>query len=291
MNCGWLRAAPDQRRDLRFTVAKLTTCPRGSATLPWLVSAARTAAATLIIALFASPAFAQSDRAYRLDTEPSLRPRGLMRIASAQVHLDDPRDRVALHAIDDHLLDIGADAELNDVANVQIAQPQRIRMAVEIYDARFGLQQVIDHAPDVMGGDGRVGRSSRTDGGGSSGDSTEQADDSLASIHPAIIRRFPSDRAYRLALAGAVTAHGLDATSSAWCLGAGTCREINPVLRPLSDKPLAFGAAKMGIAAASLLATDALRRRGHRKAAFWIAVGQGIAFSYIAVRNVRATAQ
>jgi hypothetical protein len=100
-----------------------------------------------------------------------------------------------------------------------------------------------------------------------------------------------SDRAYRLALAGAVTAHGLDATSSAWCLGAGTCREMNPILRPLSDTPLAFGAAKMGIAAASLLATDALRRRGHRKAAFWIAVGQSVAFTYIAVRNVRSTSQ
>jgi hypothetical protein len=159
MNCGWLRAAPDQRRDLRFTVAKLTTCPRGSATLPWLVSAARTAAATLIIALFASPAFAQSDRAYRL------------------------------------------------------------------------------------------------------------------------------------ALAGAVTAHGLDLSTSSHCLGAGTCRELNPILRPLSDTPLAFGAAKMGIAAASLLATDALRRRGHRKAAFWIAVGQSIAFTYIAVRNVRSASQ
>jgi hypothetical protein len=100
-----------------------------------------------------------------------------------------------------------------------------------------------------------------------------------------------SDRAYRLALAGAVTAHGLDLSTSSHCLGAGTCRELNPILRPLSDTPLAFGAAKMGIAAASLLATDALRRRGHRKAAFWIAVGQGIAFTYIAVRNVRATAQ
>jgi hypothetical protein len=110
----------------------------------------------------------------------------------------------------------------------------------------------------------------------------------LAVSHTAFAQ---SDTAYRLALAGAVTAHGLDLSTSSHCLGAGTCRELNPILRPLSDTPLAFGAAKMGIAAASLLATDALRRRGHRKAAFWIAVGQGIAFTYIAVRNVRATAQ
>lgn len=96
-----------------------------------------------------------------------------------------------------------------------------------------------------------------------------------------------SPRVYRLALAGAVTAHGLDLATTMHCLGADTCREVNPVLRPLSDKPLVFGAAKMGIAAGSLLATDALRRKGHPRWALALALAQTVVFTAIAVRNTR----
>ena len=92
---------------------------------------------------------------------------------------------------------------------------------------------------------------------------------------------------YRFALAGAVTAHGLDLASSAHAIGAGKAQELNPVLAPFSDKPLAFAAVKMGLASVGLLATDALRRNGHPKWAMALALIQTAVFTYVAIRNER----
>ena len=92
---------------------------------------------------------------------------------------------------------------------------------------------------------------------------------------------------YRFALAGAVTAHGLDLATSMHAIGAGQANEINPVLAPFSGKPLAFAAVKMGLASVGLLATDALRRNGHPKWAMALALIQTAVFTYVAIRNER----
>ena len=92
---------------------------------------------------------------------------------------------------------------------------------------------------------------------------------------------------YRFALAGAISAHGLDLATSMHAIGAGQASEINPVLAPFSDKPLAFAAVKMGLASVGLLATDALRRNGHPKWAMALALIQTAVFTYVAIRNER----
>ena len=96
-----------------------------------------------------------------------------------------------------------------------------------------------------------------------------------------------ADREYRIALSAAIVANAVDLESSVRAFERGTGVEVNPILRPLSDKPLLFGLAKTGIAAASLLAIDWLRRRGHlrlAKVALW---AQTILFSATAIHNTR----
>lgn len=97
----------------------------------------------------------------------------------------------------------------------------------------------------------------------------------------------PSDRALRISFAAAITAHGLDVTTTAWCRAQGTCREANPALRWAADRPLTLGLAKMGTAAAMQLVPYHLARRGHLKAAFWFNVAQTCVFTSIAIRNAR----
>lgn len=103
----------------------------------------------------------------------------------------------------------------------------------------------------------------------------------------AIPAQAQSDRAIRLSFAAAVVGHSADVATSCYCLGAGTCRETNPLLQWAEDKPLAFGMSKMAVASASLLATHALARRGHRKLAFALNLAQAVTFTAIAIRNSR----
>jgi len=46
---------------------------------------------------------------------------------------------------------------------------------------------------------------------------------------------------------------GADIGMSMNCMGAGTCREANPLLRPLQDHPAFFGAAKAGFNTATVV--------------------------------------
>lgn len=93
--------------------------------------------------------------------------------------------------------------------------------------------------------------------------------------------------AFRLSTAAAITAHGMDLSTTAWCRGAGTCVEANPALRWAADKPVALGAAKMGLAAGlQLLNLKYIHPRSPR-GAFWFNVAQTCVFTAIAVRNTR----
>src|SRR5580765_7274290 len=52
-------------------------------------------------------------------------------------------------------------------------------------------------------------------------------------------------------IAGGVALQGSDAMQTAYVLGNGGGRELNPVLQPFSDHPAAFGAMKLGLTAVS----------------------------------------
>src|SRR4051812_42325749 len=50
-----------------------------------------------------------------------------------------------------------------------------------------------------------------------------------------------------VALAAAATAQAADLSTTSYCLGQGTCHELNPVLRPFEHQPLMFGVVKTGM--------------------------------------------
>lgn len=89
-----------------------------------------------------------------------------------------------------------------------------------------------------------------------------------------------------LALVGFMAAHGADLYTTGYCIGARTCREVNPVFAPLADKPVAFGALKMSTAA---LTSWALlhHHKAHPRLVFWTAVAGTIGISAVAVHNAR----
>lgn len=89
----------------------------------------------------------------------------------------------------------------------------------------------------------------------------------------------------KLALVAAMAAHGADLASTEHCLGAKTCHELNPWLARF-DNPAAFGAAKMGVAAAGAYGTLELEKN-HPKWAFWLNVGIAGAYTGIAAHNAR----
>src|SRR3989337_1454415 len=49
-----------------------------------------------------------------------------------------------------------------------------------------------------------------------------------------------------IALTAYMAAHGADLYTTGYCIGARTCREVNPVFAPFAHQPVAFGATKMG---------------------------------------------
>ena len=113
----------------------------------------------------------------------------------------------------------------------------------------------------------------------------------IALAAPAFAQESEVGRGYRVVLAAAVIAHGMDLSSTAWCRGADSCHEANPALRWAEDDALKLGAAKMALASASMLAIDWLRRKGHGRLAFWgHLVAAGITAA-VAVRNMRMVAR
>lgn len=90
---------------------------------------------------------------------------------------------------------------------------------------------------------------------------------------------------YHLSVGAAIAAHGADLAITENCLGAKTCKEINPWLGHWSTQPVAFGAMKMGVAAFSLWATSKIPNKTWATIANF---GMTAAFSGIAYHNVKA---
>lgn len=88
------------------------------------------------------------------------------------------------------------------------------------------------------------------------------------------------------ALIALSAAHGADLATTEYCLGRGTCRESNPVLRPFERQPLALGSIKMAVAAANV-AILVKAHRSHPKIVLWIAAGEAAVFTAVALHNAR----
>mgnify|MGYP000122440087 CR=1 FL=1 len=96
------------------------------------------------------------------------------------------------------------------------------------------------------------------------------------------------DRRTPLALGAYMTAGFWDASMTAYCHGAGTCREVNPLLAPIVDRRgvvpamTTKGALHVGIAA--WLLHD---RHAHPRRAFWTAVALTGAQMAVNIGNTR----
>jgi len=79
-----------------------------------------------------------------------------------------------------------------------------------------------------------------------------------------------------VAIGSYMTLQGADLSVTSYMLGARSAREMNPLLAPFSDKPVVFGAVKMGIATGTSFMLLRLHRE-HPKLAFVMAViGSGV---------------
>lgn len=65
---------------------------------------------------------------------------------------------------------------------------------------------------------------------------------------------YAPDRAANWMVIGFGGLAGADVAMTMRCIGAGTCREANPLLRPLQDRPAWFGFAKAAVNTASIIA-------------------------------------
>lgn len=94
--------------------------------------------------------------------------------------------------------------------------------------------------------------------------------------------------AYRASELAVLTGHAFDLAATQHCLGAGSCRELNPWLARYSS-PTTFTAAKFSLAIVQLWTTRKLREHGHPKLAITANFALAGAFAALGVRNERLT--
>jgi len=94
-----------------------------------------------------------------------------------------------------------------------------------------------------------------------------------------------ADSLFRASMVAAVAAHGADLATTEHCLGSGRCKEMNNFLARF-DRPLTFGAVKMGLAAGQLWLVAHFQPT-HPKLAIVTNILTTVTFSYIAVHNAR----
>ena len=94
--------------------------------------------------------------------------------------------------------------------------------------------------------------------------------------------------AYRASELAVLTGHAFDLAATQHCLGAGTCREMNPWLARYSS-PTRFTAGKFGVAIVQLWATRKLREAGHPKIAIVTNFAIAGGFTALGIRNERLT--
>lgn len=96
-----------------------------------------------------------------------------------------------------------------------------------------------------------------------------------------MIENFLLRLSFILALAG----HGADLASTEYCIGKGSCREMNKWLARF-DSPVTFGAAKMGVAGGGELLVYEMSK-DHKRLAITVNFGIAGAFFAVAAHNAR----
>jgi hypothetical protein len=98
--------------------------------------------------------------------------------------------------------------------------------------------------------------------------------------------------AEKIDLTALVVAAGADLGSTERCLGAGTCRELNPLLSlAVTKNAMLFGATKMAITALVGWIVHELYAHGHPKIARALAWSSSGLWTTAAVRNARFSPQ
>ena len=90
--------------------------------------------------------------------------------------------------------------------------------------------------------------------------------------------------ATRVSIGCSMVAHGADVATSMYGSGKGVVSELNPILAPSFDNPIAFGVTKMGIATAANYALLKLEPN-HPQWALALGLGQCVGISAIAAHN------
>lgn len=91
-----------------------------------------------------------------------------------------------------------------------------------------------------------------------------------------------------VSLGALMVAHGADVSTSMFVFGRDPDNyyEANPILRPFTEKPIAFGAVKMGLAVAATYSLLKLHPK-HPRMALVVSVVQTVAVVYVAHRNAQ----
>ena len=90
-----------------------------------------------------------------------------------------------------------------------------------------------------------------------------------------------------VAIGAYMTLQGIDNSVTMYLVGARLAREVNPILAPFMNRPIAFGAVKMGTAAATSYLLLRMHRK-HPKRAFWLAAAGSGLYLGVVVHNARA---
>jgi hypothetical protein len=93
---------------------------------------------------------------------------------------------------------------------------------------------------------------------------------------------------FGVAVGAVVGSAYIDSTVTAFCHGAGTCREVGPVLGPLAARTgIVTALAVKGVSTGAGVWGLVELRKDHPKAALWIAVGLAVGQGVVDAYNIR----
>lgn len=89
-----------------------------------------------------------------------------------------------------------------------------------------------------------------------------------------------------VALGAFMTLQGIDLAETMYLSGARQVREVNPILAPFMDRPIVFGAVKMGVATATSALLLRMHKQHPRRAFVLAALGAGV-YAGVVAHNAR----
>lgn len=93
-----------------------------------------------------------------------------------------------------------------------------------------------------------------------------------------------SDRVSHIAIGAFMVGQFSDAMTTEYCIGAGLCREANPLMRWANHQPVAMAMVKGGVATVASVALIKAHRI-HAKATFLVTIGLTVGQAWLTVHN------